>query len=540
MKYVKFLVVPLLYVALAFMIIGEMPPPDAGGGNVAAGDANGDGFVNGLDIAPIINFFLNDTPIPGNGDCNGDGSVNGLDIGCVINIFLGDDGGDGDGTKCTEITTEEFELLAAGFLGDLIEHAISLGYVEVEIVLFCTDEDRDEDQFVVSIINPMLDPPDDRVTLVFLGADDEFAFLVKEDSEGVITLFNQGGGLRILPNGQAEVIGPDGITPIDNSTFDNLTVFGQVQGFNLKCSVDLTSFLACLIGNTIQVGICGSALAAGCNPAALAGTGGLTCIAAAAICLEFFKTGPPSCAGPNGGNCEEDFVCSSREACSWGRCISVVPEPSGTTCLQVPICSDFISVGPINVIEAATCNQDGVCNRDRLKKCGPCESCTGGPGNARCEPPILGPFPGCPVVTPPPATPPPVICSPGEQLCPLSRACIPETAKICSDTQGETCIFCDPSPVCCPDPSANLGFLCASNASQCPGAPTPPPNEPPRETITCVGGKVCKACLDVGNGPGGTCRCSGPFVPPLPGIGTFACICQALCPGEDTPVFNPF
>jgi len=92
MKYVKFLVVPLLYVALAFMIIGGMPPPDAGGGNVAAGDANGDGFVNGLDIAPIINFFLNDTPIPGNGDCNGDGSVNGLDIGCVINIFLGGDG----------------------------------------------------------------------------------------------------------------------------------------------------------------------------------------------------------------------------------------------------------------------------------------------------------------------------------------------------------------------------------------------------------------------------------------------------------------
>ena len=89
MKYVKFLVVPLLYVALAFMIIGGMPPPDAVGSNVAAGDANGDGFVNGLDIAPIINFFLNDTPIPGNGDCNGDGSVNGLDIGCVINKFLG-------------------------------------------------------------------------------------------------------------------------------------------------------------------------------------------------------------------------------------------------------------------------------------------------------------------------------------------------------------------------------------------------------------------------------------------------------------------
>jgi hypothetical protein len=60
-------------------------PPSSG----LAGDANGDGVINILDVTVILNDILEISPAPGNGDCNGDGQVNILDVTCVLNIILG-------------------------------------------------------------------------------------------------------------------------------------------------------------------------------------------------------------------------------------------------------------------------------------------------------------------------------------------------------------------------------------------------------------------------------------------------------------------
>jgi hypothetical protein len=50
-----------------------------------AGDVNGDGIVNGLDIAQIASHWLHAGPV---GDANGDGLVNGLDIAMVASNWL--------------------------------------------------------------------------------------------------------------------------------------------------------------------------------------------------------------------------------------------------------------------------------------------------------------------------------------------------------------------------------------------------------------------------------------------------------------------
>jgi hypothetical protein len=56
------------------------------------GDANGDGFVNVLDIITISNYIMLMNPVPfnfNNADVNGDGIINVLDIVATINLILG-------------------------------------------------------------------------------------------------------------------------------------------------------------------------------------------------------------------------------------------------------------------------------------------------------------------------------------------------------------------------------------------------------------------------------------------------------------------
>ena len=50
-----------------------------------AGDVNGDGIVNGQDIAVVASHWLQDTSV---GDANGDGIVNGQDIALIASHWL--------------------------------------------------------------------------------------------------------------------------------------------------------------------------------------------------------------------------------------------------------------------------------------------------------------------------------------------------------------------------------------------------------------------------------------------------------------------
>ena len=64
------------------------------------------------------------------------------------------DRGDGDGTECIEITTAEFELQAVGILGDLLEHAKSLGFIETGVVQICPGENGEGTQLVAILKKP--------------------------------------------------------------------------------------------------------------------------------------------------------------------------------------------------------------------------------------------------------------------------------------------------------------------------------------------------------------------------------------------------
>jgi len=57
-------------------------------GQGLAGDVNGDGAVNALDVVAVINQFLGLQTWP-RADVNNDGAVNALDVVFVINKVLG-------------------------------------------------------------------------------------------------------------------------------------------------------------------------------------------------------------------------------------------------------------------------------------------------------------------------------------------------------------------------------------------------------------------------------------------------------------------
>jgi hypothetical protein len=64
--------------------------PDVIGGNDPAGDMNGDGAVNGLDVDPFVDILLNGGSDPA-ADMNGDGAVNGLDVNLFVQSVIGGD-----------------------------------------------------------------------------------------------------------------------------------------------------------------------------------------------------------------------------------------------------------------------------------------------------------------------------------------------------------------------------------------------------------------------------------------------------------------
>ena len=90
--------------------------------NLAKGDVNFDGVVNGLDIAAVSsNWLQSNAQHLGSGDANGDGVVNGLDIALISSNWLGTTppmggaGGGGSGSAVPEPST--WILLGLGSLG---------------------------------------------------------------------------------------------------------------------------------------------------------------------------------------------------------------------------------------------------------------------------------------------------------------------------------------------------------------------------------------------------------------------------------------
>ena len=78
---------------------------------VAAGDVNGDGVVNGLDIDPFVDVLLNG-PYQAEADMNGDGIVNGLDVDLFVAAVLG-----GSAKQIPEPSTLLLALIALGVVG---------------------------------------------------------------------------------------------------------------------------------------------------------------------------------------------------------------------------------------------------------------------------------------------------------------------------------------------------------------------------------------------------------------------------------------
>jgi len=88
--------------------------------NLAKGDVNFDGVVNGLDIAAVSsNWLQSNAQHLGNGDANGDGVVNGLDIALISSNWLATTpplgSGGGSGAAVPEPGT--WALLGLGSLG---------------------------------------------------------------------------------------------------------------------------------------------------------------------------------------------------------------------------------------------------------------------------------------------------------------------------------------------------------------------------------------------------------------------------------------
>ena len=88
--------------------------------NLAKGDVNFDGVVNGLDIAAVSsNWLQSNAQHLGSGDANGDGVVNGLDIALISSNWLGTTppmgGGGGSGSAVPEPSS--WILLGLGSLG---------------------------------------------------------------------------------------------------------------------------------------------------------------------------------------------------------------------------------------------------------------------------------------------------------------------------------------------------------------------------------------------------------------------------------------
>jgi hypothetical protein len=97
-------------------VVQQAPPiPKPTPSASQAGDANGDGVINILDVTATLNDILDIAQAPGNADCNNDGNVNILDVTCVLNVILGTSPTDGVPDRMDD---EFFEQNAVTYTGE--------------------------------------------------------------------------------------------------------------------------------------------------------------------------------------------------------------------------------------------------------------------------------------------------------------------------------------------------------------------------------------------------------------------------------------
>ncbi len=75
-----------------YSALSNSPLAQAAGGDFVAGDVNGSGVIDGLDVIYLVNYLKGGTRPPDpilRADCNGDCAVNGSDILFIVDYFRG-------------------------------------------------------------------------------------------------------------------------------------------------------------------------------------------------------------------------------------------------------------------------------------------------------------------------------------------------------------------------------------------------------------------------------------------------------------------
>ena len=168
---------------------GDVDPCDG----QAAGDANGDGSVNVLDVVSIVNYIL----AGGDGldDCgaavsdyNGDGAVNVLDVVAIVNLILDGGGRTADAANATMIqTTNGVNIAADGYIGG-VQMTLSHGNdfsIELTDNAYIAEYKTNGNSTMLIVINPegeeiFKSSGDFKVDEVLVTNSQEFIDVVKE------------------------------------------------------------------------------------------------------------------------------------------------------------------------------------------------------------------------------------------------------------------------------------------------------------------------------------------------------------------------
>jgi hypothetical protein len=360
---------------------------------------------------------------------------------------------------CAPATADQLVTAGLGRWSETLAHAATLGHGEILSARLCPAFTEGETAYVTAVLGT----PDDRLYLVS-AAPHEIAFLVRLDAGGVVTVFNQNGGVRIPPGGPAEVVAPDGQTV---RTTPSATSAAMATG---DCAVAWRTFLLCVVtelGPTV--------LQCGLAAAADLGSAGVLTPLAGMLCLEALAgpVGPPLdvtvCGAPNGAPCDRGSRCSSSDACRWGSCQPSVRENFGVDCTDeypgLPLCLP----GDASHVYTARC-LGGRCSV-RADACFFAERCRGAQGSAACAPDE-------PTTTTSSTLPSPCefqcgdgACIPASIVCNGTPDCTggdDEDPNVCAD-QGNCCI----ATLGCP---GETGSSCATTCCCCPFAQACCPN----------------------------------------------------------------
>jgi len=362
------------------------------GDDILKGGAGRDTLSGGSGSDILVGQDADDTLRGGAGEdtLNGGGGTDILDGQADNDTCFNGEQNSGCETTCTETTAEEFETQAFGAWADTLNHARSLGYANTEVAQSCIEVSTGETKHVAAtLVNPTGSPPDDRV---FLASSTPYhlAFLVKVDANGIPTVFNQNGGVRMPPDAPGEVVGADG-TPLGNASTSQ--VMSAVAN---DCPAAWVDYLFCLAEENaltiVQTAACFIAI-----DLELIATGATLGTAAAfltpatlAICSDIIAGPIPpgaegsSCNPPNDDVCELNSQCSEVDTCQWGFCVPAIPANTGADCSDESSAFPRCATGSQSVLYTLECKDSGYC---ALKDtdCPTGQMCTGDPGSASCQ-----------------------------------------------------------------------------------------------------------------------------------------------------------